>query len=330
MAYAESTISSTSDSTKLSTKSLQLLRDGLTSNNHRKSTRNNYHAVWRKFNEFVIQLDHIPRQWEERVSLYCTYLIKIKGLQSSTVKSYVSAIKDKLVSDGYAWCDEAVLLSSLTKACKLENDELMDRLPIQKGLLEMVTFEMERSYPATIPQARTYEEIMYKCLYLVAYYGLFRISEITCSEHVVKAVDVMKSRCKTKYLFILRSSKTHALSDRPHKIRIEKLQKRKGKTKHKLFCPVEAIDEYIEVRPQILHDEEQFFIFENRVPVMPNDMRRTLKVALRRIGLDADLYDTHSFRIGRATDLQKLGTPIDNIKSLGRWRSNAVYNYLRK
>ena len=40
-------------------------------------------------------------------------------------------------------------------------------------------------------------------------------------------------------------------------------------------------------------------------------------------------YDTHSFRIGRATDLSKGGRSLSKIKRAGRWKSNAVYNYLR-
>ena len=45
----------------------------------------------------------MPKTWEQRVSIYCAYLIKIKKLQSSTVKSYISGIKTVLINDGYEW-----------------------------------------------------------------------------------------------------------------------------------------------------------------------------------------------------------------------------------
>ena len=67
-----------------------------------------------------------------------------QGMQSATVKSYVSAIKKLLVDDGYPWDDQKVLLGSLTKACKIINDRVYTRLPIQCSLLEMILFEVQK------------------------------------------------------------------------------------------------------------------------------------------------------------------------------------------
>ena len=63
--------------------------------------------------------------------------------------------------------------------------------------------------------------------------------------------------------------------------------------------------------------------------MQPKHVRWTLKRLLRRLKLNDKLYNTHSFRIGRATDLKKTGTPVDDIKMLGRWRSNAVFKYIK-
>ena len=48
------------------------------------------------------------------------------------------------------------------------------------------------------------------------------------------------------------------------------------------------------------------------------------------IGLEEVNYDTHSLRIGCAKDLQKAGLSVESIKDIGRWKSNAVYQYLNK
>ena len=56
--------------------------------------------------------------WEDSTTLFIGYLIK-KGIQSGTIKSYVSAIKKTLVTDGYDWDDKLVLVRSLVKACGL-------------------------------------------------------------------------------------------------------------------------------------------------------------------------------------------------------------------
>ena len=74
----------------------------------------------------------MPKSWEDRLSIYCTYLIAIKQLKSQTVKSYISGIKHVLITDGYDWNDGKVILNTLTKSCKIKNDKLKVRLPIQK------------------------------------------------------------------------------------------------------------------------------------------------------------------------------------------------------
>ena len=84
----------------------------------------------------------MPILWEDRTSLFMAYLID-KGVQSSTIKSYVSAIKRTLLNDKYKWKDELILLTSLTKACKLVNDSVRTRLPIHCSLLEMILFELQ-------------------------------------------------------------------------------------------------------------------------------------------------------------------------------------------
>ena len=68
------------------------------------------------------------------------------GMQSATVKLYISAIKKMLVNDGYSWDDQKVLVGSLISACKIINDRVHTRLPIQCGSLEFILFELKRRY----------------------------------------------------------------------------------------------------------------------------------------------------------------------------------------
>ena len=50
---------------------------------------------------------------------------------------------------------------------------------------------------------------LYQVLIITTYYGMFRIGEVTLSDHVVKARDVHIALNKPKLLFVLHSSKTH-------------------------------------------------------------------------------------------------------------------------
>ena len=137
--------SSSSSSSWISSTQMQGVIERLLANQHRSSTAKTYFRVWRTFNNFIVRLDVRPKFWEERTSLFVAYLID-KGTQSSTIKSYVSAIKKTLEMDKYPWNDNLIMLSSLTRACKLVNDQIQTRLPIHCGLLELMLFEVQRYF----------------------------------------------------------------------------------------------------------------------------------------------------------------------------------------
>ena len=56
---------------------------------------------------------------------------------------------------------------------------------------------------------------------------------------------------------------------------------------------------------------------------------QVLKLALEKCGYDPRSFSFLSIRAGRASDLLRLGVSVETIKRLGRWKSNAVFAYLR-
>ena len=131
-----------SGSSRISTNEIELIVEKLKANQVRPSTSKVYLAIWCSFNKFLIRLDRKPSSWEDRTQLYCAVLIE-DGRQSSTVKSYVSAIKAMLSLLNYRWNEKKILLNSLTKACRLSNYHVRARFPIHQRLLEMMLFEVE-------------------------------------------------------------------------------------------------------------------------------------------------------------------------------------------
>ena len=178
---------------------------------HRSSMYNNYYKIWTAFNRFVVKLDVMPSTWERRTVLYCAYLVD-QGIQSSTLRSCVSAIKCMVMDFvNYPWDDSKILLNSLVKACKISNDRIQTRLPIHLRLLEMIQFEINRMLGGSQP----YLELLYQTIFALGYYGLFRIGELVASknlnQHAMKAKDVYVAENKQKILIILYTSKTHGL-----------------------------------------------------------------------------------------------------------------------
>ena len=156
-----------------------------------------------------------------------------KGIQSSTVKSYVSGIKSVLPDDGYEWKDDLVLLNTLTRACKLVNDHIRTRLPIQAGLLDLLLFELQRFFKGE----QYYLEIMYKASFLTAYYGLMRIGELCHSNHALRAANLHLGENKEKILMVLYSSKTHGKESAPQKIKITSVNQERKVKNNRNFCP---------------------------------------------------------------------------------------------
>ena len=56
--------------------------------------------------------------------------------------------------------------------------------------------------------------------------------------------------------------------------------------------------------------------------------RTVLKKLLQLNNLDSSYYSCTTIRAGRATDLAE-HLSIESVRKLGRWRSSAIYTYLR-
>ena len=115
-------------SSRLSVEYIKSVLVKLQNKQTRDSTAKNYLCIWRHLNQFLIKLDtkDVNMSWEQKTALFGAYLVD-NGVQSTTLKSYFSAIKHVLKQDGYEWNDKKALLSSLVRGCKLQNDAVKIR-----------------------------------------------------------------------------------------------------------------------------------------------------------------------------------------------------------
>ena len=221
-------------------------------------------------------------------------------------------------------------LNVLTRACKLVNDTVKTCLPIQIGLLELMLFELECIYDGNKKQ-QPFLEMMYKAIFSLAYYGLMRIGELTSGAHPILAKDLHIGQNKDKILILLYSSKTHGKESRPQEIKITAVRTgsktRGGKTRH--FCPFKLLRQYIAMRGSYNNDNEPLFVFADGSPVEPKHVRKVMKQCIKQLGLDSNLYNCSSWRSGRASDLQFFGYSVPFIMRAGRWKSPAIFRYLR-
>ena len=183
-------------------------------------------------------------------------------------------------------------------------------------------FEIER-----IMDKQPYLELLYKTILAIGYYGLFRIGElVTPGEHTMKARDLYLGKNKNKILIVLYSSKTHDKESYPQEI---KITGRDNVKSNRFFCPFQLIKQYKRLRGPYQSEVEPLFIHQDKSPVTDVQLRNLLKTLIERIGLNKEFYDVHSLRIGRSSQLFQLGYSVQHIQIVGRWKSNAVYKYLR-
>ena len=186
---------STSADSSISTWEMEQIVEKLKQGRVRNSTKVLYHKVWKNFNEFFIKLDRKPTSWEDRLVLFVGYLADNKR-SSQTIKSYISAIRNVLADDGITLNVNKFLLTSMTRACKLHNDRVRTRLPIQKHVLNILLRYTKAFFEET---GQLYLLSLYQALFSTAYYGLLRVGELTASSHTIKARDVHIAQNKQNF-----------------------------------------------------------------------------------------------------------------------------------
>ena len=208
------TQTSTTTGSMISSSAMEQIVDRLKSQCRRDSTRLNYLNIWRSFNKFLMHLDKKPKSWERRIVLYVEYLIDQK-CKSTTINSYISAIKAVLRDDGRKINEDRFLLNALVKACKLKVDRVKVKYLIHKGILLILIKTLDKVFGC-----QPYLCTLYKVMFATAYYGMFRVGEITAGSHPIKASDVHIAENKNKVMFILRSSKMHGEYAAPQIVKI--------------------------------------------------------------------------------------------------------------
>ena len=221
-----------------------------------------YHAAWVSFNDFFIKLDRKPESWEDRIALFVAYLIDRKQPEG-TIRSYISGIKSVLKDEGIVIDNNSYMLASLLKACKcIERDTVHITLLIKRGMLRVMIdklrdYYLNKNQPVLVK--------LYVAMMMTAYYGLFRIGELTQSKHAILFDDIHMGHNKGKIMLVLRSSKTHKKSQPPQCMKINAIEEKEIKwaTDINHYYPHKILTDYRHLREESVHDNEQFFVEEN-------------------------------------------------------------------
>ena len=170
-----------------------------------------------------------------------------------------------------------------------------------------------------------YEAQLFRAAYLLAYFGLMRVSELvyTNALHAIRPLfysDITITSGAKAMLISIRVSKTNQRGP-AITIRIPGLCNND-------LCPVKAMQNFLKLRPS--GSQHQYLLcHSNGSPLTRSQFSSVLVKSVRALGLPTHIYTPHSFRIGRASVLAAEGVSHDNIKTLGRWKSSVYERYIR-
>ena len=285
-------------------------------------SRNSYRRAWLIFSEFHGRFfgtttPTLPLPYT-KVALFISYL-SAKQLAPSTITSYLSALSYVHKLMGRPDPTKSFLIQKLLTA--LSRQRAADvRLPITRPVLH----ELLRSLRQTNSSA--FQRCLYSAMFLLAFYGFFRIGELAaksagrhCSLLQFKDLTFLMSDGTPYMIKLTITDFKHNTSRKPFEILIEREAAMP-------FCPVQGLINYCQLRGV---QPGPLFCHQNLEPITVYQFNTELSRCLTFCGLDTKRYKGHSFRIGAASHAADKGFSDAQIRTLGRWKSDAFKSYIR-
>lgn len=251
----------------------------------------------------------------EHISLFLAYL-SLQGYSHNTARLYLSALSFHCKINSYIDVTKHFIISKVLEGMRRAARIRLPRLPI--------TFNLLRSIVSKLGAVcfNDYERCLFCTAFTLAFFGFFRVGEITVTKHVylknVITIDDIRLDEGNKSLSVhVRFSKT----DQTGKGVWLKLVKSGTDV-----CPVLSMISFLRVRPPV---KGPLFCHFNLQPLTRYQFSAVLRKTLSVLNINYTQYKAHSFRIGAATTAANLGIPVETIKSAGRWKSSVYQNYIR-
>lgn len=285
------------------------------------ATRRIYQRSWVIFAEFYQRYYDtvlvIPVS-SSCLALFISYLCA-KGMAPATINSYLSAIAYVHKLRGFSDPSKTFLIEKLRVAIGRRSKADV-RLPISKPLLHQLVHAL------TYTASSAYQRSLYTSMFMIAFYGFFRLGELTCKQASLKDkvvnydnITFVKHNNLIHSVNIVITRFKHNTNNRPFTIIIERQPDAQ-------YCPVQCLISYLRLRG---HRSGPLFAFANLDPVTITQFNCQLHRALAFCGLDTARYKSHSFRIGAACHAAERGFTDAQIRTLGRWKSDAFKDYIR-
>lgn len=246
---------------------------------------------------------------------YIAFLSK-EGYSYKTAKTYLSGINHKIKLNNWNDHSNSFILEKMLKGMQRIGKTIDSRKPITIDVLKQI-----------LPVLRNvcnsfYEQKLFSAAFSLAFFGFMRIGEIAYSnkaaDHVLQISDISFNDSYSEVFVVVKSSKTDQTGHSTTLIL--------SQNENDQICAVHNLKAFIQLRPKVAGP---LFCHLNHIAISRYQFLVVLRAALNFVGLNADDFNTHSFRIGAATTAAIAGKTDDEIKSMGRWNSNSFRSYIR-
>ena len=287
------------------------------------------------FNQCQEELNLVmaPPLTETQLLIFIGWMLQ-RGLSSATINSYLSSLRQLYLKLGLSPSSiRSELVSQVIRG--RTNQELLTntsgssktRLPITPAVLKLIKEDISSS---TIPPI---QKLLLWSACTIAFAGAFRVSEILSANST--RFDPLKTLLgKDIQLTDIQMGK-NIVPVLQITLKQEKTNKSKTPTVINIFeangplCPINAFKKW-RLASHPLEDDLPVFRTASGRALTNRELNLYLADFTSRYFPTAEgKFISHSFRIGLASTLGKLGLPDSDIKAAGRWSSRSFESYLR-
>ena len=287
-----------------------------------QSTKKTYGSGMRQFFTFCSQMN-INLQLPISEDILINFSVAMpRSVQYTTIKNYLSAVKNYHSSHGYELhLSNFVRLRLILRGIKRsQGQQSKERRPITLQLLNLFYHLLN------VQRTDIRDSLMLWAAMTLAFFGFLRIGELTCNStfdpkhHLMNRDITFMPRNSPQYMLVrLKVSKTDPFRQ-GQTIVI-------GKTNSPL-CPITAMVAYLNSRP-LSSDSGPLFTYVSGGFLTREKLTRETRLLISKGGLDSGEFAGHSFQIGAATTAASANLPPWLIKVLGRWSSDCFERYIK-
>ena len=276
-----------------------------------------YKRAWAVYNQFhsnCISSSTLPVMPLSiaQISSFIAFM-HILGYAPSTRVTYISALGyfhklSNVIDPTKNFVVQKLLAGSFKNSPSVDS-----RLPITLIVLYRLIEDIQHYVPVK------YNRLLLSAMFTVAFFALLRIGELTISIHGDIILHLKDLKVKNDHFELHLTRYKHSKNKGPISIPLVRQN-------NPILCPVRNLHAYLNIRG---FAPGPLFCYSTGKHIPRSFFVKYLNLGIRFIGLQTNLYKSHSFRIGGASYLAEQGYSDSQIREMGRWDSDSFKKYIR-